>query len=393
MQVVMFWIVATIVWAGVHYYVGHRLIAGSYLRRPWSYVGWGLIAAHASLSPIAFAARRFSTQDTWLATTLQWCTYVGMGLFVFLFLLVLARDLIFFVAGRAGWFNPRDPFPEDPTRRTLLTSGLNLGIFAASGAATGIGYVAAARPPTVDEVELAVPGLHPDLDGVRIVQISDMHIGPMLKRPFVETVVGIVNQLDADIVAVTGDLVDGLPDDLREYLAPMRELRARHGVFYVTGNHEYYWDAHGWQREAPRLGMKNLANAHALVTVGRGRLLVGGVNDLHAERFFPAEASDPHRAMAGAPAHDFSVLLAHQPRSCYAAADAGWKLQLSGHTHGGQFYPWNFFVGLAHPFTAGLGRWQERMWVYVNRGTGYWGPPQRLGIPSEVTVLVLKRAA
>jgi len=251
--------------------------------------------------------------------------------------------------------------------------------------------VNATKRPTVDEVDILVDGLHPDLEGLRIVQISDMHIGPTLKRPFVEMVVDVVNQLDADVIAVTGDLVDGLPGDLRDELAPMSQMKSRHGAFYVTGNHELYWNAHGWQDEAPRLGMKTLANSHAVVRVGRARLLMGGVNDLHTGRFFPEEASDPHAAMNGAPQHDFSVLLAHQPKSCYEAAPAGWRLQLSGHTHGGQFFPWNFFVGLAHPFTAGLDKWED-MWVYVNRGTGYWGPPLRLGIPSEVTALTLRRA-
>jgi len=138
-----------------------------------------------------------------------------------------------------------------------------------------------------------------------------------------------------------------------------------------------------------------LANEHRLVQIGRGRLLVGGVNDLRTERHIPDEACDPHQAMEGAPAHDFSVLLAHQPGTCYEAGPAGWGLQLSGHTHGGQFFPWNFFVGLAHPFNAGLGKWdvegKEPMWVYVNRGTGYWGPPLRLAVPSEITVLTLRR--
>ena len=385
----LFGIAATVIWGGAHFYVGHRLIIGSNIPAPWSYWAWGLVALHASLSPIAFTSRRLLPEDALFYPALQWVTYIGMGFFVLLLLSLLAKDAIFLVAKFAGWFDPTDPNPEDPSRRTLLTSGLNLGIFAASGVATGIGYVNATGAPDIDEVDLDVEGLHPDLDGFRVVQISDMHIGPTLKRPFVEMVVDLVNTLDADMIAMTGDLVDGLPADLRDHLAPMAQMQSRHGAYYVTGNHEYYWDAHGWQREAPSLGMTPLANAHHVVQAGRARLLVGGVNDLHAERFFPDDASSPAAAMDGAPAHDFSILLAHQPRSCYEAAPAGWRLQLSGHTHGGQFYPWNFFVGLAHPFLAGLGKWDD-MWVYVNRGTGYWGPPLRLGIPSEITVITLR---
>ncbi len=391
MQMLLFAAAAIAIWGGAHFYVGQRLIVGSSIPAPWCYVAWGLVALHASLSPIAFASRRLMPDDTALYQGLQFVTYLGMGFFVLLFLGLLGKDLVFWVAKLAGLFDPANPFPDDPTRRTLLTSGLNLGIFAASGVATGVGYVAATRTPSVDEVDLHVGGLHPDLEGFRIVQISDMHIGPTLKRSFVETVVELVNGLDADMVAMTGDLADGFPPDLRHELEPMLQMKSGHGAFYVTGNHECYWDAPAWQREAPRLGMTTLANQHALLRVGGASLLVGGVNDLHTERFFPDQASDPHAAMKGAPAHDFSVLLAHQPRSCYEASRAGWKLQLSGHTHGGQFFPWNFFIGLAHPFSAGLGKLED-MWVYVNRGTGYWGPPLRLGVPSEVTAITLRAA-
>lgn len=389
MRMILFGIAMTVVWGGVHYYVGQRLICGSRLQRPWNLIAWGLVAAHASLSPMVFAIRR-GAPESLLLDCLQWVTYVGMGFFILLLTLVLARDLFFQIAGLLGWFNPADPFPDDPTRRTILTSGLNLGIFATSGVATGIGYVNARKRPDVDEVDLFVEGLPSDLDGFRIVQISDMHVGPTLRKPFVEMVVEVVNELDADIIAVTGDLVDGLPHELRDELVGLRSMKSRHGAYFVTGNHEYYWDAHGWQREVETLGLKSLANAHDAIRVGNATLLVGGVNDLHTGRFYPDEASDPHAAIENAPPHDFSVLLAHQPKSCYAASEAGWNLQLSGHTHGGQFYPWNFFVGLAHPFTAGLDKWGDT-WVYVNRGTGYWGPPLRLGIPSEVTVLTLRR--
>lgn len=389
MQMLFFGLAMTVIWGGAHYYVGQRLIVGSGMVAPWSLVAWTVLATHASLLPfVAFAQRR--VPDLGVLEVLQWATYVGMGFFSLLVVALFARDLVFLIAKLGGVLDP-NPLPDDPDRRTVLASGLNLGIFAASGAATGIGYVSSTHRPKVDEVELRIPGLHDDLEGLRIVQISDMHIGPTLKRPFVEIVVELVNSLDADVIAMTGDLVDGLPSDLRDELAPMKQMRSKHGAFYVTGNHEYYWDAHGWQREAPSLGMTTLANSHQIVNIGAARLLVGGVNDLHAGRFFPEEASSPAKAFENAPAHDFSMLLAHQPRSCYEAAESGWQLQLSGHTHGGQFYPWNFLVGLAHPFTAGLGK-QDGMWVYVNRGTGYWGPPLRLGIPSEVTVLTLRRA-
>ena len=387
MQTLIWGIAMTVVWGGIHFYIGHRLIVGSHLERPWSLIGWGFIAAHASLSPLAFFLGR-RLRDSALLDVLQWTTYVGMGLFILLLTLLVAKDLVFVVAKWMGLFDPKDPFPDDPTRRTILTSGLNLGVFAASGVATGFGYVEARKRPTVEEVDVFVDGLHADLDGFRIVQISDMHVGPTLRRPFVETVVEIVNELDADLVAMTGDLADGWVPELREYLEPLKSMECRYGAYYCTGNHEWYWDSDAWKAEGPHLGMTTLANSHLAIDVGRAKLVVGGVDDYSSPRM--GGTSDPVQALCDAPPHDFSILLAHQPKSCYLAAEAGWKLQLSGHTHGGQFYPWNFFVGLAHPFNAGYGV-HEGMHVYVSRGTGYWGPPLRLGVPSEITLLRLRR--
>lgn len=384
---IMFGTVVTVLWGGLHFYVGQRLIAGSGLSKPWFYAAWGMVALHASLTPVAFMSRRGWIEND-LAAALQWVTYTGMGFFVLLLLMVVARDVVMLVESYTRSFHGGLP---DPTRRALLGGGVNLGMIAGAGMGASIGFIQATRAPRVDEVTIDVEGLAEDLDGVRIVQISDTHVGPTIRRPFAELVVSMVNELGADLVAVTGDLIDGYVPDLESEVAPFADLRARHGVFYVTGNHEYYWDAPGWLEHAAHLGMVPLANEHRLVEIGAGRLLVGGVTDYSAERMMPSHASDPAQAIAGAPEHDFSVLLAHQPRSCYAAADAGWKLQLSGHTHGGQFWPWNLLVGLAHPFSAGLGRFRDKMWVYVNRGTGYWGPPMRLGIPSEITVLTLRR--
>ena len=388
MQTVIFGVVATAIWGGIHFYIGRRLIDGSRLPRPWNLVAWTVVATHASLSPLAFFLARRLEPSAFLEV-LQWATYLGMGFFVLLLSLLLARDAVLLLLWLVRRLNPSDPAPSDPDRRTMLTSGLNLGIFAASGIATGIGYREARARPTVEDRVLEVEGLPADLDGFRIVQISDMHVGPTLRRPFVETVVEIVNELDADLIAVTGDLIDGHVRNLHSELEPLATMRARHGTYYCTGNHEWYWDANSWKGHASNLGMRALANEHHLIRVGSASLLVGGVDDYSCGRH--GGVTDPALAMRGAPPHDYSVLLAHQPKSCYEASAAGWRLQVSGHTHGGQFYPWNFFVGLAHPFSAGWGNWKGTD-VYVNRGTGYWGPPLRLGVPSEITRITLRAA-
>jgi hypothetical protein len=191
--------------------------------------------------------------------------------------------------------------------------------------------------------------------------------------------------LQTDLIAVTGDLVDGSVQQLSRHTAPLAGLTARHGVFFVTGNHEYYSGERAWTAEIRRLGLRVLKNEHVVLNHNGASLVLAGVTDLSARHFDAAEHSDPAAALRGSPADAGArILLAHQPNSAPAAASAGFDLQLSGHTHGGQFWPWNLFVGFFQPFTAGLYRLRN-LWVYVSRGTGYWGPPNRFGVPSEIT--------
>jgi predicted MPP superfamily phosphohydrolase len=183
--------------------------------------------------------------------------------------------------------------------------------------------------------------------------------------------------------------VDGSVAELRGHVAPLAGLLSRHGTFFVTGNHEYYSGALPWMAELRSLGVSVLMNEHVVLERGGASMVLAGVADYGAHHYDPSHRSDPVAALLGAPADAaLRVLLAHQPRSAAAAEQAGFDLQLSGHTHGGQFLPWNFLVRLQQPFTAGLHR-LGGLWVYVSRGTGYWGPPKRLGAPSEITHLKL----
>jgi predicted MPP superfamily phosphohydrolase len=355
-----------VVLALLHVYIGVRLLTP--LDPAGQALGAAALAACFWLLPKGFRLGRAAGPRRVL---LRWLT---MGFFSWLLVLTLARDLTLIAS----------PFLLAPAFHAAYVRGSALAVIAATPLITAIGYFMARRVAPVVDIEVRLPGLPAGLQGFTIVQISDIHVGPTIKRRYVERIVERVNRLEADMVAITGDLVDGPVEELAHHTEPLSLLASRHGTYFVTGNHEYYSGVHGWVRELTRLGARVLLNEHVVLEHGGASLAVAGVTDWSAHYFDPAHASDPERALAGAPGHAIKVLLAHQPRSARGAAAAGFDLQLSGHTHGGQFWPWNLLVRLQQPFTAGLNR-LGRMWIYINRGTGYWGPPMRFGIPSEIT--------
>ena len=366
----------------LHAYVGWRLVPG--LDSPAGSIALVVLLLVSALSlPYGLGARRSGVGRG--AAALAWIGLVCMGLFSSLFVLTVVRDVGLLLATGAAALWPGAVSPA-----SLVTPSAR-AVAIAAALVTLWGFANARRVARVVRVDVPIAGLPTALDGFTIAQVSDVHVGPTIKRPYVEAIVDAVNGLDVDLVAVTGDLVDGSVRDLAEHVAPLAGLRSKEGAFFVTGNHEYYSGAAAWVRELRRLGLTVLLNEHAVVRRGDARLVVAGVTDFSAGHFDRAEASDPAAALAGSPAGAVRLLLAHQPRSAAAAEAAGFDLQLSGHTHGGQFLPWNFLVRLQQPFTAGLHRWRG-MWVYTSRGTGYWGPPKRFGAPSEITLLRLVAA-
>jgi len=382
-RLLVFVSIATSLLIGAHAYLGWRLITPARLAPPWSLLAWSALALSVAIHPTSFLVRAI-VRPTW-GDALSWVSYVAMGFFSLVLCLTVARDV--------GWMLAKvgNALPADPARRDALLTALNLGILGAASGLAGIGFVEATRRARIVDVTVPLPNLAPGLEGLRIAQITDVHIGPTIKGDYRRKVVDAVNEIDADIVAVTGDLVDGTVEQLREHVAPLGALRGKLGVFFVTGNHEYYSGAEAWCAHVEELGLTVLQNEHRVFERGGARLVVGGVTDYNAGSINPSHESDAAKAAEGAPADALRILLAHQPRSAKAARDAGFHLQLSGHTHGGQFIPWNLFVPLQQPFTAGLHKLDE-LFVYVSRGTGYWGPPIRLGAPSEITRITLARA-
>jgi uncharacterized protein len=368
-----------------HSYVGWRLWPSL---AAWPMAQWLLLAALLAstvLMPLGFMARRMRAlkMSRSSADILAWGGALSMGWFSSAWVLTVLRELVLLTTTAAHVLGATF------LNLAVISVWSGVAVLVFSAAVTLLGLWNARRSAAVVAVDVPIANLPAALQGFRIAQISDVHVGPTIKRGYVSAIVRSVNRLQADMVAVTGDLVDGSVADLAAHVAPLADLSSTHGTYFVTGNHEYYSGAHAWITELRRLGLTVLMNQHVVLQHGAAELLVAGVADHGAHHFDAQHRSDPQAALIGAPrAATVRVLLAHQPRGADAAEKAGFDLQLSGHTHGGQFWPWNHFVRLQQPFTAGLHKW-KKLWVYTSRGTGYWGPPKRLGAPSEITHLRL----
>ena len=364
----------------LHLYIGARLLPDLSASAGIRVGGALLLLLSCGLMLAGLMAR--SMQPRALADKVAAVGLLAMSLFSSLFVFTLLRDLVLLAA-----------IVSLPARyvHTLVSVTALLAV-ALAAFVTLVGFAGARRRARIVTVDVPLANLSPALQGFTIAQISDVHVGSQIKESYVDAIVAAVNHLNADLIALTGDLVDGSVEDLARHIAPLGRLRARYGAFVVTGNHEYYSGERAWTREFRRLGLHVLLNEHVVVKHKGAPLVVAGVTDYSAHHFDPAQRSDPTAALAGAPDDAAAkILLAHQPRSAAAAAGAGFDLQLSGHTHGGQFWPWNLFVRFQQPFTAGLHR-LNHLWVYISRGTGYWGPPNRFGAPSEITLLRLVAA-
>ena len=362
--------------AFLHAYIGWRLLPPLPITATWKIAGAVVLFISWILLPLGMLSRNARSQR-W-SDRIAWAAFLTMGLFSSLLVFTLLRDIVLMAL----------LLLPDTTFDTVTQVSAEVAL-ASALIVTALGLFNARRRARVRDVEIPIADLPEALHGFTIAQITDVHVGPTIKRDYVAAIVDAVNAMDADAIAITGDLVDGRVDQLRSHVEPLARLKARHGVYFVTGNHEYYSGVEAWIRELRGLGIKVLTNEHVVLERGGAQLVLAGVTDYGAQHYDRRHKSDPALALARAPADAGArVLLAHQPRSAAAAAAAGFDLQLSGHTHGGQFWPWNHFVRFQQPYTAGLHR-LDRLWVYTSRGTGYWGPPKRFGAPSEITRIIL----
>lgn len=377
----VFFFVALLVMGGAHYYVWARLVRDPALKSPWRRLGTITVGLLFVLLMGRFLAARSMSRA--VAAPYSWLVYTWLGVLFFLVISLGLSDIVKVAAIRTRVSGK----PDDPERRQALSRMFGGAAALAGLGASGLGVVSALSPVAVSRVRVAIDRLAKAKAGYRIVQISDVHVGPTIGRAFIEDVVARINALKPDLIAITGDLVDGSVEELAEHVAPLGQLQAKDGVFFVTGNHEYYSGADAWIAHLGKLGVRVLRNEHVQIG-GADGFDLAGVDDASSHGTLTGHGPDLKKALAGRDSSRACVLLAHQPRGIELADSLGVDLQLSGHTHGGQMIPWNFLVRLQQPFIAGLHK-LARVQIYVSRGTGYWGPPMRVGAPAEITEIEL----
>ncbi|MGW9025181.1 metallophosphoesterase [Streptomyces sp. NPDC055722] len=395
--------------AALHWYAWRRLVRDTTRGPgPARRLGTAVLVAGPVLAVAALVAERAGA-PFWLQRALGWPGFLWLAVSLYLLLALLVGELVRPLlvrrfghrrvptretaptpvpvsAGTAATDHEPEatssPVPAVVSRRLLVSRVVGGAVAAAAVGTVGYGTYGVLRGPAVKRVTIPLAKLPRAAHGFRIAVVSDIHLGPVLGRGFAQRVVDTINSTQPDLIAVVGDLVDGSVKDLGPAAAPLSGLKARHGSYFVTGNHEYFSGADAWLEEVRRLGLHPLENARTELPA----FDLAGVNDLAGES--EGEGPDFTKALGGRDTSRTVVLLAHQPVQIHEAVKHQVDLQLSGHTHGGQLWPGNFVAAAANPTLAGLDRYGDTQ-LYVSRGAGAWGPPTRVGAPSDVTIVEL----
>ncbi len=365
------------IWGGMHYYVWTDLARAT-----------GLSPASRHAVAVALAVMATSTFVSLLRILpraiigpLWTVTFVWAGFVFLLFFLFVGADLLTSVASLFA--TNADPAWAREKALVVLTLALLLA---------GRAWLSAHGDAGIRRIEVTLDRLPRTTSGFSIVQVTDLHVSPDTSVARVTRLVDRINALQPDLIALTGDLVDGSPEMLRHRLAPLAGLRARHGAFFVTGNHEYFSGADRWIEFFRGLGFRVLHNERVSIGEGEAAFDLAGVPDWRGAAYGPTHRPRLADVLRGRAPEREVVLLAHQPRQFPEAASLDVGLQISGHTHGGQIWPFTWFIHLAEKWVSGLHQ-VGRSQLYVSRGTGFWGPPMRLSAPSEITQITLKSAA
>jgi predicted MPP superfamily phosphohydrolase len=373
-SVALFVALALSLLGGAHWYLARRYVLDPGLAEPLRSLALGALIVLGTGAVLQPALERF-LRPPWLRIV-SFPFLIWMGVFWLSCVGLALSDGVLGLMGASGG-------QDAAAARAAAVGALVLAL-------AGLALRSGLSLPAVRRVEIALARWPRALDGFRIVQISDIHIGPVLGRRFAERLTARVNALAPDLVAVTGDLVDGSVEALRDEVEPFAALAAGHGVYFVTGNHDVYSGGNSWVERVRELGLRVLRNERVAIG-GADGFDLAGVDD-HRGDWVRGSTEDLDAAFAGRDASRAVILLAHDPGTFRRAAKRGVDLQLSGHTHGGQIWPFNYLVRLAVPYVAGLHRVGASQ-LYVSRGSGFWGPPMRLLAPAEITEIVLRRAA
>jgi uncharacterized protein len=372
-----------------HYYLWLRLARDPQWPAPWRTIFTSFFVLATVGMPAAAVLAR-GRGHTVAGQVAAWTGFTWLGVMFLLFTTVLATDAVRLLVAIARRISVGGVV--DARRRLLIARIAATAIAAIASSLSVVAVRSALGPVEIRRVRVRLARLPREHHGLTIAQITDLHVGPTIGRAVVEDVVNRTNALAPDIVAITGDLVDGSVEMLRDAVAPLAKLHARHGVFFVTGNHEYFSGAEAWLEELPRLGIRVLSNERVSIGRNDSSFDLAGITDRSAQRYggLPPTAA-VERALADRDPKRELLLLAHQPLSFFDAAPFGVGLQISGHTHGGQIWPFGYLVRVQQKFWPGLHRHGDAQ-IYVSRGTGYWGPPMRLAQPAEITHLTLESA-
>jgi predicted MPP superfamily phosphohydrolase len=316
-----------------------------------------------------------------------WLGSFAMGMWATFVLFSLMYDFVLLIYYVVSHLTHLIPYHADKVYQ--FTMQVDAIILALSLLVSLLGFLQVLVGPKVKKVVINIPHLPEALNNLKIAQISDLHIGPTIRKNYVERVVRLTNATQPDFIVMTGDLADAKAESITNELAPLGLLRSRFGTFYVTGNHEYYWDAQGLINAVTQLGFIVLINDNRVLDFDGAKVLVAGITDNIGGKFLPGHHPDLRKALACEEVTQFKILLAHRPDPYIEAEKLGFDLQFAGHTHAGQFFPFNILIPLAHKYYRRLNQY-GRLWLHVNPGTGYWGPANRFGVPSEITLLMLK---
>jgi uncharacterized protein len=374
--------------AAIHLYLWYRLVRRTELPAPWAQIAATfLFLAYISMPiglelifPLPLAVSRAQL----------WPIYFWMGTMLILGAILVCCEPIHLVVWAVSRFVPRSKAIITPRFRRWIARGLALSSVAVMAFCVSRAVPRALDDVPIKRVEVVLPKLSPALNGTTIVQLTDMHLGTTLDRCWLSNVVEQVNELKPDVVVITGDLVDYRTWKLKEDIAPLADLRPRLGTYFVTGNHEYYFHVDRWLPEIRRHGVRVLRNERVAITKDGASYDLAGIDDVEGSRHHKSHGADISRALAGRDTSRPVVLLAHRPNVVGEAAKHEVDLLLAGHTHGGQFWPWYYLLRTLYGGYV-AGRYQVGpTQLYVSAGTGFWGPPMRLGTSNEITLITLR---